>query len=101
MKFIRHMDQKDDIFQKAFSLYQVSFPEKEQRSLDDHIRALADPRFFCETIWEGEQFCGLIFYWELSGFQYIEHLAIEPSLRGSGIGSRCLEEFCKRNQKIV
>src|SRR5699024_11360412 len=66
-----------------------------------HIRALADPRFFCETIWEGEQFCGLIFYWELSGFQYIEHLAIEPSLRGSGIGSRCLEEFCKRNQKIV
>ena len=32
MKFIRHMDQKDDIFQKAFSLYQVSFPEKEQRS---------------------------------------------------------------------
>lgn len=101
MKFIRHMDQKDDIFQKAFSLYQVSFPEKEQRSLDDHIRALADPRFFCETIWEGEQFCGLIFYWELGGFQYIEHLAIEPSLRGSGIGSRCLEEFCKRNQKIV
>ena len=62
MQFIRHTTTDSEGFQKALALYQTSFPVREQRGLDEHIRALTNPQFYCESIWDGKEFLGLMFY---------------------------------------
>ncbi len=101
MQFIRHTTTDSEGFQKALALYQTSFPVREQRGLDEHIRALTNPQFYCESIWDGKEFLGLMFYWEFSGYSYIEHFAIQTDLRGDGIGSQCLKEFCNRRDRVI
>ena len=101
MQFIRHTTTDSEGFQKALALYQTSFPVREQRWLDEHIRALTNPQFYCESIWDGKEFLGLMFYWEFSGYSYIEHFAIQTDLRGDGIGSQCLKEFCNQRDRVI
>lgn len=40
MEFSRITSSNDTYFKKAFDLYKVSFPEHEQRLLDDQMAAL-------------------------------------------------------------
>ncbi len=101
MEFIRHTDIENEAFRRAFALYQISFPAHEQRRLEDQRSAMADPRYFCESIWDGETFCGLMFYWELDGFSYIEHFAVDSVSRSQGIGSKCLSAFCAKKKRII
>jgi GNAT superfamily N-acetyltransferase len=68
-----------------------SFPANEYRPLEnfkfytDHI-----PPFHNNIIFEKEKLIGLITYWDFSGFCYIEHFAIDKSLRGRGYGAYSL-----------
>ncbi len=71
----------------VWRLYEVSFPDYERRGPESHRRADADPRFRGVAGLEGGGLAGLLFYWVDGGMAFVEHLATEPRLRGSGIGS--------------
>ncbi len=76
---------------QSWALYRASFPDYEQRLFDAHAAVLADSDYcFCH-IMEGEDFVGLIAYWQNDDFAYIEHFAIEPERRGGGLGKRVLQ----------
>lgn len=40
-------------------------------------------------------------YWELPGFTYVEHFAVDKALRGHGIGQQMLAELLQRAHKPV
>ena len=77
------------------------FPQKEIRSLEDHLQALSDPHYTADGIWSDGRLIGILYYWTAPEYVYIEHLAISPDLRGANMGSRVLEAFCRKAGRIV
>lgn len=74
------------------------FPQKEIRSLEDHLQALSDPHYTADGIWSDGRLIGILYYWTAPEYVYIEHLAISPDLRGANMGSRVLEAFCRKRR---
>lgn len=99
-RFIPFHKPADSGWDKAMELYRNAFPAKEIRSEADHLRALEDPAYRAVGIWRDGVFAGLMYYWLFNNCHYIEHLAIDPSMRGQNIGSGILTEFC-RNKRVI
>ncbi|MDR3117810.1 MAG: GNAT family N-acetyltransferase [Mediterranea sp.] len=83
-------------------LLTASFPEEEYRDLKA-LREYTDtvPCFYCNIILEDATSVGLITYWDLAGFYYIEHLAIDPDRRNKGYGRKLLEHLADFFKKPV
>lgn len=75
-------------------LLHQAFPPEERRP-DSQQRAYADsnPLFTTLAILHQGAFAGLLTYWQLPGFVYIEHLATRPELRGQGLGQQVIALF--------
>lgn len=102
LQFIPFTSPSDDRWDEAWALYESAFPYKERRSLDDHLRALADPRFEADGIWLDGRFVGLIYHWDCGGGRrYVEHLAVSPLLRGQQMGSRALTAFMQQTAGVI
>ncbi len=71
-----------------------AFPPEERRDTPQQ-RAYTDqhPLFHCCLISENGSNVGLITYWQFDDFYYIEHFAIDPTLRNGGYGKRALESI--------
>ncbi len=85
----------------VWALYEESFPEAERRKRADHLRACTDVRFFPSSAWEGRELIGLLFFWEWDSYRYLEHLAVNPSLRGKGHGSRMLRHLRDSEHTVI
>ena len=86
----------------AYRLYEASFPPCERRSERDYDAALADGRLYAESVWDGDLFVGLVFWWLADeGYAYLEHLAVEPVLRGHNYGARILYDLCRRAGRVI
>ena len=67
------------------NLMQTAFPSEERR--DNSLqRDFTDnhPLFICNLILDKGTPVGLITYWNLGTFYYIEHFAIDPQIRNMG-----------------
>lgn len=84
-------------------IYLESFPAEERRPADDlrhRAESPAEPlKVF--VVFNGNDMAGFISYWEFSDFVYVEHFAVDSGVRGSGIGSRALNEFVNNFNKPV
>lgn len=100
MDFIRLHSDTDPLFAQVFSLYEKSFPLHEQRRRSDQAAALRHPDYHCMAIDDGG-FCGLLMTWEQPEFIYVEHFAVCPERRGSGVGSRALAALCHAPQPVI
>lgn len=85
-------------YPQAVVLYEQSFPEIERRDSTKWKQLWLDNRhFFIDAILLNDQdFGGFISYWLFPDFVYIEHFATSPTLRGKGIGGKCLDLFSER-----
>ncbi len=102
MEFTPFTSPADPDWDEAWRLYESAFPRKERRTLRDHLRALADPRFHADAIREEGRLVGIVYWWRYDERTcYAEHLAVSPALRGHSIGSRAFAEFCARHPRVV
>ena len=76
LQFIPFTSPADRGWAEAMEIYRRSFPYKEQRSEEDHVRALRDPHFRADGIWCGDEFVGILYHWQGDGWHYVEHLAV-------------------------
>ena len=76
------------LFDASFSLYESSFPPNERRTRADHLLALQDADFLPLGALEDGRLLADVFVWQTEAFVYLEHFAVQPSLRGQGTGSR-------------
>lgn len=97
----KRIKKEDNFFNKAMEIYKESFPVFERRTTKDQIRALGDETYHFNIIYDKEELVGILLYWDIEPFKYIEHFAIDPKLRGRRYGSRVLEEFCACNKNVI
>lgn len=94
-------------------VYQTSFPIDEQRPIESIAHLLTEePRYTMQAIIDDEnenlwhplnakQTLGLLTTWEFDDFIYIEHFAIDPTLRSQGYGSEALKAFIHEHGKPI
>lgn len=80
---------------KIRSLYFSSFPPQERRLWEDIEQMLSqhDSPYNLFAIIANDKFAGLISWWNLTEFYYIEHFAIIESMRSYGVGTETLKQF--------
>lgn len=101
MEFRRLSTVQHPFFQQAFDLYKISFPEHEQRLFKQQEEALSNPSYHCNIIIENDVFIGILFYWKVGQYVYVEHFAIDTDKRGNHMGSHILNEFCNQENLII
>lgn len=101
MEFLR-IDPSDKLrWNKVWDLYESSFPTAEKRKIEDHIRALDNSQFFPMSAWEEDTLIGIIFYWEFDNYRFLDHLAVNPELRGQSFGSQLLRYLSDQDHTII
>lgn len=98
-KKLTHAD--GEIFSLVDDLYLRAFPWHEQREADAKRQALAHPDYALEAWFDDGTFVGLSGTWAFDGYSYIEHLAIDDSLRGRGYGKRLLRQLLERHPRTL
>jgi ribosomal protein S18 acetylase RimI-like enzyme len=84
----------DPLFGKMYELYQNTFPAVERRnkcSLESVLNH--DKRFVMAGLLKEGEFVGFFNYWQFDDFVYVEHFAVDPTLRGQNIGSEVMKTF--------
>ena len=77
-------------------LYEQSFPPEERRdwcALPVDTPAFKLWAIVDDDIDEEPVEVGLVTVWEFDGFSYVEHFAVQPGLRGAGVGSWVLSQL--------
>lgn len=97
---VRTQDEAEYAFVEE--LMHTAFPPEErreviqQREYSDH-----NPLFYNNIILEEDRPIGLISYWNMDDFFYIEHFAIDPNLRNGGYGKHVLEAIKEKLQRPI
>ncbi len=93
MELVKILTFQDEDFDKIWGIYESSFPEDERRSRSQQKILFDNERYSFFGAYDSGSVVGLISYWDLKDFSFIEHLAISDSRRGGGLGSSVLEKF--------
>ena len=88
---IEKMD--DPHYQTVDRLYETAFPYHEKRDERAKQAALDNESYHLNAWHFNDIFVGFIGCWQFDDYAYIEHLAIDPSLRSQGFGKKVLERF--------
>lgn len=99
MKEIDH-----SLFDHVYDLMSKSFPKNEYRTYNGQLDLLSNPFYQLNgRIGERRELEGFIASWEFSSFRFVEHLAVNPMLRGTGIGSKLVIDFLRKdlNKTVV
>ena len=89
------------LFDASFTLYESSFPPNERRTREDHLLALQDTDFLPLGAVEDGRLLADVFIWKTEAFVYLEHFAVQPSLRGQGTGSRILSQLLQEQRPLI
>lgn len=87
----------DARFDAFFALLSASLPPDEHRSHAAQKALLAEPAYAILSGEEAGKICAIMAVWEFAELRYIEHFAVDPALRGQGIGGAMLGEYLRRD----
>lgn len=91
----------DRHFDAFYALLSVSLPPDEHRVYDAQKALLDEPAYAILTAEERGEVRAIMAVWEFDAFRYIEHFAVDPVLRGQGIGAAMLGEYLSRDGRRV
>ncbi len=85
---------KESQFDEVFALMRDSFPVDEYRSYEGQ-KALLENDLYNISVVNGDDggVIAFVCFWENDKIAFIEHLAVDKSLRSRGLGGRILEEL--------
>lgn len=89
-------------FDKIFALMKASFPENERRTYAGQKELLANPhyRLITQTN-DNNQIIAFLTAWEFPFFRFVEHIAVDPGARGTGIGRKLMTAYIEESSKPV
>ncbi len=93
--------ESDPLYPFAWALYEASFPIEERRAMDYHLETMAKGAFCAEVILDCDTPIGILFWWDLEHFRYVEHLATSPAVRSGGYGGKILRAFIAESDKPI
>ncbi|MFR9649786.1 MAG: GNAT family N-acetyltransferase [Rikenellaceae bacterium] len=89
------------LFPFCWELYLAAFPENERRGLDYHTETMNRELFHCDVVLDSDEPIGILFWWDLSDFIFVEHLATTPAVRGKGYGNQILNELIASSNRPI
>lgn len=92
---------QDRFFNTAWELYEEAFPSQEKRFVAEQIQLLNNHFYTFQAIYDNNNFIGILGFWEIEEFIFIEHFAINSSLRGKNYGTLILSEFLKEKKYVI
>lgn len=98
MEFYKVSNIKDNYFEKAWDLYETSFPIEERRTKKNQSIIMSKANYNFEIIMHEEDFLGFLLWWSFDDLRFIEHFAICQNQRSNGFGKIILKKFMQRNQ---
>lgn len=90
-----------DDFDKVYKIMEKSFPTDEYRPFDEQKALFEKDEYKVYIREDNGEIQGFIALWEFASLVYIEHFAVSPSCRNSGIGSDILREITSSAKKLV
>ncbi|MGG4554799.1 GNAT family N-acetyltransferase [Paenibacillus humicus] len=92
----------DKQFEHIFALMKASFPTSERRSYAGQKELLTDPHYRLITETNSDnQVIAFMAVWEFPSFRFIEHIAVDPNTRGSGIGGKIMASYMEESSKPI
>ena len=91
----------DKFYTQAYALYRASFPYLERRDKDGHNWVMAKKDYNFGVILDGNEFWGIMLYFETEQFVYLEHFAVLENKRGNGIGSTALNLLKQKGKTVI
>lgn len=89
-------------FEKVFKLMESSFPQTEFRTYEKQKKLFLNPFYNMDiTKNENDEIIAFIAFWRFKEFDFVEHLAVNPNCRGSGIGSKIMRNFINNSSGPV
>lgn len=98
---IRFENVNEETFSTVYEKMSAAFPYEERRDFTDQRECMNDKRFCFFEIYDNDTAVGFISLWNLSGFVFIEHIAIDPDKRSDGYGSKAVELVKEAYKKPV
>ncbi|SFB93927.1 GNAT family N-acetyltransferase [Spirosoma endophyticum] len=75
--------------------YETSFPANERRRFDALRQLLPYSDMHLCALIDEDRLVGFIIYWQWPSVVFVEHFAIDPTLRGNQLGQRALDELLR------
>lgn len=89
-------------FDDVFDLMVTSFPSNERRTYEDQKALLVKPNYEIKTSHDQKgNLLSFMAIWQLETSHFIEHLAVSPVSRGTGIGATVMKEMINDCEKPV
>ena len=101
MQIIFKKIEREAEFEGIKNLYLTAFPPNERREFEELKKQICCDECNVNLILSGEKVAGFVIFWNFNEFVFLEHFAIEPGLRGLGIGEKALAEIKALFQKMV
>ncbi|WP_099466807.1 GNAT family N-acetyltransferase [Konateibacter massiliensis] len=95
---------KPEEFPAVYALMQASFPPAEFRSYEAALALFEQSAYQVLTAKQEEtgMIQAFIAEWTFEDFHYAEHFAVNPELRGNGLGSKMMNAYLKQvNSPVV
>ncbi|MBQ6895574.1 MAG: GNAT family N-acetyltransferase, partial [Clostridia bacterium] len=93
---------KNNEFDDVYSIMEDSFPEDERRPYDEQKMLLNKENYHIYVVKNTiGRISAFIAVWNFKDFIFLEHFAVDSSLRNSGIGSRVLKDIKSKYNKII
>lgn len=88
-------------FEKAWIIFEYSFPEDERRSFEEQKNLLRNPKYNFNTIYDNSLLIGFVAFWSFEDFIFIEHLAIDKNFRKEGYGGKIVKDIISKYDKVI
>ncbi|TXK86120.1 GNAT family N-acetyltransferase [Paenibacillus sp. N3.4] len=94
------MDERQ--FNEIFAIMKSSFPDSEMRTYAGQQALLSNPYYHLITqMDDNENIIAFLAAWEFPLFRFVEHIAVNPTIRGGGIGGKLVNAYIGESQKPV
>lgn len=89
-------------FDTIFAIMKASFPENERRTYTEQKALLSDPHYRLLTLTDdNNQITAFLAAWEFPSIRFVEHLAVDPGIRGSGLGRTIMTTYIEESTKPI
>lgn len=89
-------------FDQVYKIMEASFPESERRTHAGQKALLDNPHYrLIKEADENNKLMAFLAVWEFPRFRFVEHIAVDPVIRGGGLGGKLMTAYIAESETPV